>query len=75
MAMSDYYRPADYQIRQIAKCSTCGREDAYLNDQQVDGTRCVCGGSLRVVGESYPANSDEWDEQRDPDGEWRERRY
>jgi hypothetical protein len=75
MSRSDYRRPADYQIRQIAKCQSCGAENEYMNDQQVDGGRCSCGGTLRVVGESYPSNSDDWDEELDRDGEWRQRRY
>lgn len=71
----DYRRPADYQIRQIAKCNSCGAENEYMNDQQVDGGRCCCGGALAVIGESYPASSDDWDEERDTqDGEWH-RRY
>ena len=75
MTRSDYLRPADYQIRQIAKCQSCGNEAEYSNDQQVDGGRCACGGTLRVVGESYPASSDDWGEARDTqDGEWH-RRY
>jgi hypothetical protein len=74
VSRSDYRRPADYQVRQIAKCSACGREGEYMNDQQVDGTRCRCGGSLQVIGESYPADSEEWDEERDTqDGQWRRR--
>lgn len=75
MSKSDYYRPAEYQIRQIAKCDTCRRETEYMNDQQVDGGRCVCGGTLRVIGESYPASSDDWDEERDDtNSDWHRRR-
>ena len=74
MSRSDYLRPANYQIHQIAKCGSCGIESEYADDQQVDGGRCMCGGSLRVIGESYPASSDDWDEERDTqDGQWRRR--
>lgn len=74
MSRSDYRRPADYQIRQVAKCLSCGSENEYMNDQQVDGGRCYCGGTLRVIGESYPASSDDWDEERDSvGGQWRRR--
>ena len=74
MSRADYRRPADYQIRQVAKCAACGSENEYMNDQQVDGGRCPCGGTLRVIGESYPASSNDWDEERDSqDGEWHRR--
>lgn len=75
MSRADYYRPASYQVRQIARCDTCRCETEFMSDQHVDGGRCACGGVLRVIGESYPASSDEWDEERDSvDGEWRRRR-
>ena len=73
MSISDYYRPADYQINNIYRCDTCGNEIEQPSCYDVGN--CSCGGSLIQCGESYPADSSEWDEQRDPDGEWRERRY
>lgn len=75
MSYSDYYRPAIHQIRQIAQCSQCAREYEFFADQCLDNAKCQCGGLLCVIGESYPANADEWEEQRDPDGQWRERRW
>lgn len=76
MALSDYYRPAEYQIRQVAKCDTCGREDEYDSYQQVDGVRCHCGaGVLKVIGEIYPASASDWDEEKGDDGEWHRRRW
>lgn len=75
MSRSDYYRPAEYQIRDIYRCTSCGAENEYHHDQAVEGTSCHCGGRLTKMGESYPADPDDWDEQRDPDGEWRQRRY
>ena len=75
MSRADYRRPADYQVLQVAKCSVCGREGEYQNDQVVDGLSCACGGILKVIGESHPANPDDWDEERDTqDGEWHRRR-
>ncbi len=70
--MSDYYRPAQYQITNIYECQLCGRE--YQIESTFGAGACECGGSLAFCGESYPADSSEWDEQRDPDGEWRTRR-
>jgi DNA-directed RNA polymerase subunit RPC12/RpoP len=75
VSRSDYYRPASWQVRNIFRCTTCGAENEYMADQHVEGGRCGCGGRLTKAGESYPADADEWAEQRDPDGEWRSRRY
>jgi len=76
MSRADYRRPADYQVRQIGKCDSCGAENEYMNNQLVDGEPCGCGGTLRVIGESYPASADDWDEERDTrDGQWRSRNY
>ena len=76
MSKADYYRPSRDQIRQVARCSSCGREREYDSDLSVDGSPCYCGaGRMVVCGESYPASADDWDEERDPqDGEWRRRR-
>jgi DNA-directed RNA polymerase subunit RPC12/RpoP len=75
MSRTDYLRPAWYQVQQVARCGTCGREADFSADQAVDGARCTCGGRWSVIGESYPASSDDWDEERDRvDGEWRPRR-
>lgn len=50
-------------------------ENEYMNDQQVDGGRCSCGGVLRVIGESYPSNADDWEEERDSvNDDWHKRR-
>jgi hypothetical protein len=75
MSKADYYRPARYQINTVARCGSCGQEREYPSAQQVDGSPCFCGGTLRAVGESYPASSDDWDEERDSvNGPWRTRR-
>lgn len=75
MSRADYERPARYQINTVARCETCRQEREYSSDQSLSGARCFCGGSLTVVGESYPASADDWDEERDTqDGEWRRKR-
>lgn len=72
--MSDYRRPAWYQIRPVGRCDTCGREHEFSPQESVDGRSCYCGGRLESIGESYPSSSEDWDEERDRvDGEWRRR--
>lgn len=73
MSKSDYYRPSEQQITQHYKCAACNREHTVQGAYGV--ALCHCGGEMIYQGESYPASSDDWNEQRDPDGEWRERRY
>lgn len=70
---NDNYRPSQAQINDIYECDRCG-QSLELNSGYSPG-RCSCGGTYTQVGESYPADSSEWGEQRDPDGEWRERRW
>jgi len=61
--MSENKRPADYQVMDIYECATCGAESEQVS---VYGAgHCMCGGSFVKVGESYPASTDDWDEQRD----------
>lgn len=68
---SDDYRPAFDQISTVYRCETCGNEiTSYYTLES-----CPCGGHVDEYGESYPANPDEWEEQRDPDGVWRPRRH
>jgi len=71
--MNDYYRPSAEQITVHYKCNTCGAETSQESCYGVGD--CNCGGQFAECGESYPADSSEWDEQRDPDGQWRERRW
>mgnify|MGYP001555793260 CR=1 FL=1 len=71
MSISDYYRPAEYQIRTVYRCDTCRSEGEYMTDQLVE--RCHCGGRMQAIGESYPASHHDWDEERDRDGHWRHR--
>lgn len=75
MSRSDYLRPAQWQIRHIYRCMSCRQEQEFLSDQTVEGGRCPCGGTLTFAGETYPGNSDEWDEERGNDGDWHQRRY
>jgi DNA-directed RNA polymerase subunit RPC12/RpoP len=70
MSRSDYYRPSEQQVRSIYRCTTCRGEQEFMSDQTVEGGRCPCGGRLTSAGESYPASSDDWDEERRPDGSW-----
>jgi DNA-directed RNA polymerase subunit RPC12/RpoP len=73
MARSDYYRPSESQIRHHYKCSTCGAETEIESCYSADA--CHCGGRMQFSGESYPADSREWNEERDTvDGEWHSRR-
>ena len=69
---SDYYRPSESQIRHHYRCEQCGRETEVESCHTVGN--CHCGGRMQMVGESYPGDPAEWNEQRDPDGEWRPRR-
>ena len=71
--MNDYYRPAPYQINNIWECRSCGAEvemeSAYSPGQ------CDCGDSFVCTGESYPADRNDWDMERDsPYDDWRYRR-
>jgi len=72
MSASDYYRPADYQITIHYECNRCGAETEQESCYGVGN--CSCGGQFVECGQSYPAGANDWDEQRDPDGEWRQRR-
>mgnify|MGYP006368284331 FL=1 len=74
MPKSDYYRPAEYQVRSIYRCTSCRNESEFMSDQTVEGGRCPCGGTLTFAGESYTASADDWDEERGDDGQWRRRR-
>jgi hypothetical protein len=64
MSRSDYRRPADYQIRHHYKCRECGLE-TEIESYCAGPTRCNCGGLMEFSGESYPANSEDWHEERD----------
>lgn len=73
MAKSDYYRPSERQINHHYKCDSCRAEITLAYGDSAD--TCPCGGSMHFSGESYPASSDYWDEERDTqDGEWHQRR-
>ena len=70
----DDYRPSEAQIHHHYRCDQCGSE-VEVQSFYVASSRCGCGGKMIMTGESYPGNRDDWDEQRDPDGEWRPRRW
>lgn len=71
MSKSDYYRPAAYQIIEHYRCSGCGRE---IEVESVYAPALCCGMYPQKTGESYPASSDDWDEEKGRDGYWRQRR-
>ena len=63
--MSDYRRPADYQVKDIYECQSCRREYELESFYDHSSQRCQCGGTLVKSGETYPANSEDWHEERD----------
>lgn len=66
-------RPAQYQIHNHFRCTSCNREIEVAGDQTA--TTCHCGGRYESAGESYPASSEDWDEERDNEySPWRQRR-
>lgn len=69
--MSDRYRPSENQIHKRFRCQNCGIEIEVGFQESYD--TCSCGGRFEESGESYPADSSEWDEERGPDGDWRQR--
>ena len=62
--MTDYRRPADYQINNHYHCAQCGLKTVTASIEAAP-ERCYCGGYLEYDGESYPADSADWDEYRD----------
>ena len=75
MGRSDYQRPADYQINTVYRCVGCRHE----TETNYGAPRVCpyCGENYIAVGESYPADPDDWDESRNRvNGPWRnERRF
>ncbi len=72
--MRDNLRPSEAQINDFWRCDTCQKE---IEQPRLYGepSRCNCGGHLRHAGESYPASSNDWEEERDNEySEWRQRR-
>jgi hypothetical protein len=61
--MNDYRRPADYQIKHHYTCVACG-EGVETESCYGAPMLCPCGGRYEFSGESYPADSQEWDEER-----------
>lgn len=62
--MNDYRRPADYQINHHYRCDGCG-DEIEISSVYSAPSFCRCGNAYRFVGESYPASSQEWHEERD----------
>jgi hypothetical protein len=59
-----YRRPADYQIIKHYECQKCKMEQDTSNGHSIRMPCPSCGGYVNFVSESYPSNSDEWDEKR-----------
>lgn len=73
MSKSDYYRPADYQVTIIYECNSCAAKTEQISTYDV--CECSCGGKFRMIGESYPASAEDWDEERDDtNSDWHRRR-
>ena len=70
--MSNNYRPADHQIENNFECSSCGQSYSCYGSQEMP---ICCGIPMDQKGFNTPSNTDDWEEQLDPDGEWRERRW
>lgn len=69
--MNDYRRPADYQVRNVYRCETCKKE-VEVESCYAGPTNCICGGFYEHAGETYPANSEDWHEERDNvNDDWR----
>lgn len=62
--MNDYRRPSQDQIENHYRCSSCGSETS-ASSYYAGPAICYCGGALQFVGESYPADSRDWNEERD----------
>jgi hypothetical protein len=62
--MSDYRRPADYQVIRHYKCQRCGHEQNVESCYDAIMPCPSCKGYVKLISESYPGNSDEWDEKR-----------
>jgi hypothetical protein len=62
--MDSYRRPAYYQIINHYKCKSCGDMQEVQKGYSAAMPCRLCGGYVEKTGESYPSNSDEWDERR-----------
>lgn len=73
MARSDYRRPSADQIMTIYRCMGCGHETE--TDYGAPRVCPFCGDNYRAIGESWPADPDDWHESRHhPGGPWRDER-
>lgn len=62
--MSNYRRPANYQITKHYKCKKCGHEQLSDGYNSVRMPCPICSGFVEFQSESYSSNPDEWDERR-----------
>jgi len=81
MSRSDYERPAWYQIEKLYRCKKCGYEQRMPQGYYAQFPCPMCKGFVERIGESYPANADDWDEektnsrgQRDVNGNWHQKK-
>ena len=68
---SERYRPSDSQIHNHYRCNSCQR---YTELELFFAAPMCCGEEMAHTGESYPANSDDWDEELNDSGDWQRRR-
>jgi tRNA G26 N,N-dimethylase Trm1 len=64
MSRSDYERPAWYQIEKLYKCRRCGLEQKVPQGDSAQFPCPYCRGFVERIGESYPGDSNDWDEER-----------
>ncbi len=62
--MSDYARPARYQIIKHYRCKKCGDEQNVESCYSAAMPCPRCKGFVEKISESYPASKDDWDEHR-----------
>ena len=63
--MNDYRRPAEYQITKHYVCAKCGDEQTVEGGFSAHMPCYRCGGFVVYSGESHPADSADWHEERD----------
>lgn len=70
----DNIRPSESQIHHHYECRSCGSE-VEVESFYAAPIMCHCGGLYNFSGESYPASSSDWAEERDDYySPWRDRR-
>lgn len=71
--MNDYRRPSQDQVFTVYQCQSCQSEEK-VESWNAHHPSC-CGIRMSNVGEEYPADSGEWNEERENvNDEFRDRR-